>query len=105
MVRGNVARIRSMTLDPDELCLAAFALPLLELVPNGLDEVLVFDGTLARLPPVFLPVYVPFCHALDRIFAVGADLQILGDVDGLEGAEDGREFCPLVRLNFAFESL
>lgn len=94
-----------MSLDPDELGPAAFALPLLEPVADRLDEVLILDGPVARFPPVSLPVDVPLCYALDRVLAIGADLDVLGHADGFKGAEDGGKFCSLVRLRFALQSL
>lgn len=102
---SNIALICIVPLDPDELRPAALALPLLEPVSDRLYEILVLDGPAARFPSVPLPVDVPFCYALDRIFAVGADLDVLGIINGLERTEDGRELCPLVRLHLALQPL
>jgi len=86
LIRSNVALVRVVPLDPDELGAAAVDLPQVEPLADLLDEVLVLDGPAARLPPVPLPVEVPLGDALDRVLAVGANLDVLGDVDRLQGA-------------------
>jgi phage head maturation protease len=66
---------------------------------------LVLDGAIACLPAVPLPVDVPLGDALDRILAVGADLEVLLQVDDLEGAEDSCELGTLIGLRFAIQAL
>jgi hypothetical protein len=94
-----------MPLDPDELGAPALGLPLFQLVADQLHEVLVLDGPGTRLPAVLLPIYVPLGDALDRVLAVGADLDVLGEADAFEGAENARELGTLICLGISLQAL
>lgn len=67
-IRRHIPGILRMTLTPLKLRLRATHPPLLDLVDERLDEVLVLDG-LARAvdPAVSPPVDEPLRHALDRV--------------------------------------
>lgn len=95
-----------MALDPLEIRLRTFPIPLIDQRADGYHEVLVHDGLARRrLPVVPLPVDVPHGRAVDRVVAVGEDAHVAGARHGLEGALDGRELGALVGLEGALEGL
>jgi hypothetical protein len=94
-----------VSFDPDELGAPGLGLPLFQFVADQLHKVLVLDGPGTRLPAVLLPVDVPLGDALDRVLAVGADLNVLGKVDAFEGAENARELGTLVCLGISLQAL
>jgi hypothetical protein len=94
-----------VSLDPDELGAPGLGLPLFQLVADQLHKILVLDGPGTRPPSVLLPVDVPLGDALDRVLAVGADLNVLGKVDAFEGAENARELGTLVCLGISLQTL
>lgn len=94
-----------MTLDPDELGPPALGLPLIEPVAHELNKILVLDGPAACFPAVAFPVDVPLRNALDRVLAVSTNLEVLFQVDDLEGAENGGELGTLISLGFALQAL
>jgi hypothetical protein len=105
VIRGDIAWIRVVPLDPDELGAPALGLPLFQLVADQLYKVLVLDGPGTRLPAVLLPVDVPLGDALDRVLAVGADLDVLGEADAFEGAENACELGTLICLGISLQAL
>lgn len=86
---SDITLVRVVSFDPNELSAAALGLSLFQLVSHLLDEILVFYGPGTCHPTITLPVDVPLGNTLDRVLAVGANFNILGEIDCLKGAEDG----------------
>jgi len=68
------------------------------------DEVLVDHFATCRgLPAILDPALVPKCRTIDRVVAVGDNLNFLTLFDNLKGSLDGCEFCTLVGLRSSFQ--
>jgi hypothetical protein len=105
VIGGDITLVCVMTLDPDELGSPTLGLPLIEPVAHELDKILVLDGAAACSPAIAFPVDVPLRNALDRVLAVSTNLEVLFQVDDLEGAEDRCELGALIGLGFALQAL
>lgn len=91
-----------MSLYPDELGAATIGFPLMELIPDQLDQILILDRLATSHPAIAFPFDRPLGNALDCVLAVSADLDVLGKINSLEGAQDSCELGPLICLFLAF---
>lgn len=100
-ISRRISRVIAVALDPLKQRPCASFITLVDLVPDGGNEVLILDGSIFGLPAVLLPVLVPRSHAVDGVLAVGVNTHVLVLSDYLKRSQDRRELRALISLYVA----
>lgn len=84
-IRSDVAFVRPVPLNPDELGLGGLPIARVDLLADGHNQILVGDLLPLGVPPLVLhPLFVPRRHAVDCVLTVGAELAILRVRNGFQ---------------------
>ncbi|KAH7250463.1 hypothetical protein B0J15DRAFT_42790 [Fusarium solani] len=106
LISRDITSAAGVPLNPFKVGCASSPFPLCLFGQDLPDDVLVLDFcAIGCLPALVLPAPRPLCYTVDRVLAVGEDLDRLLQGCNLECSQYGHQFSSLVRLGQAGEPL